>query len=218
MIARRYHFVDVGSAAPALLRERQVHADADDLDVGEFACLFVEPSCLQITHGSVQRRDRGNNARLSGCARQSIVAQIGAFLNFEVRGRLSNFHFTSQQRYRTALKRNCRHEFSSTSRLLSRAKLKRAGSTSEASLRLNRLAPIRLRRMAYSACRQLYAIGQKPYAKSISRTFDECKQHLSTARNVCMRRRRRLMGRNLKSPVRESSRLDLVLPVDQNIV
>src|SRR5262245_50592404 len=162
MIARRYHFVDVGSAAPALLRERQVHADADDLDVGEFACLFVEPSCLQITHGSVQRRDRGNNAHLSGCARQSIVAHIGAFLDFEVRGRLSNFHFTSQQRYRTALKRNCRHEFSSTSRLLSGAKLKKSGKYVRGFVTPQSPRPIRLRRMAYSACRQLYAVGEKP--------------------------------------------------------
>ena len=42
MIARGHDLIDVRGAAPTLLRERQVHADADDLDVGKLAGFLVE--------------------------------------------------------------------------------------------------------------------------------------------------------------------------------
>jgi hypothetical protein len=43
MIAGGDDLIDIGGAAPALLSERQVHADTDNLHVGKLACFFVKP-------------------------------------------------------------------------------------------------------------------------------------------------------------------------------
>src|SRR5712692_106967 len=46
VVARGNDFIDVGGAAPALLRKGQIHADADNLHVGQLACFFVESLSL----------------------------------------------------------------------------------------------------------------------------------------------------------------------------
>src|SRR4029077_4868293 len=47
VVAGGNDFVDIGRAAPTLLRERKIHADANNFHVGQLACLFVEPFRFQ---------------------------------------------------------------------------------------------------------------------------------------------------------------------------
>src|SRR6266511_2134101 len=104
MIARGDHFVHVRGAAPAFLREGQIHTVANDLDVGQLARFFVEPFRFEIANRRVQRRDRSNYSRLPSTACQSIVAHVGALLHFKVGRGLADFRFITQQSQRGVFK------------------------------------------------------------------------------------------------------------------
>src|SRR5438093_3457821 len=104
MVACRDYFVHIGGAAPAFLREGQIHTNANDLDVGQLARFFVEPFRFQIANRRVERRDRSNDSCLPSTARQSIVAHVGALLHFKVGRGLADFRFITQQSQRGVFK------------------------------------------------------------------------------------------------------------------
>ena len=51
MVTGGHDLIDIRGAAPTLLREGQVHADAKDLNVGKLTCLLVESPRFRVTHG-----------------------------------------------------------------------------------------------------------------------------------------------------------------------
>ena len=54
VIGEHLHVVHLEIVAPALLRERQIHADSDDAEVGELAGFFIEALGLRVANWRIE--------------------------------------------------------------------------------------------------------------------------------------------------------------------
>src|SRR3989304_7481674 len=97
MITGRDDLIHARRSAPTLLRKREVHTHADDLHVRKLSRLLVEALGLQVTHRSVQRRNRGHDPGLARGPAQGVLAEID-LLYLEVRGGLPDLDLISKER------------------------------------------------------------------------------------------------------------------------
>ena len=93
--------MSIGSAPP-FLSEREIHADDQNLGVGQIRRFIVETLCLFVTSRSVERGNGRDNSRLSSARGQRDVSQVAA-LQCKFGSRAARLQFRSGQINRSAL-------------------------------------------------------------------------------------------------------------------
>src|ERR1035438_5534383 len=117
VIGEHLHLIHGEGAAPALLRERQVHADSQNIDARQGGRRFIEPLGLRIANRRIERWHHADDSDVAGgiCQRHRLQAAID---HAEIRRGIAGFKLRPNQSHRVASHGGSSRSFhSSSSRL-----------------------------------------------------------------------------------------------------
>ena len=96
MIGQHLDPVHAEGPAPALLGERQIHADGDDIDARELGRLLVEAFGLQVANRCIQRRHHADDAHVVAGLLQ-VDCRKGSIHHAEIRRIIAHLQFGPDQ-------------------------------------------------------------------------------------------------------------------------
>src|ERR1039458_5637009 len=79
VIREHLDLVDAEGPTPALLRERKVHADGDDIDAGKTGGLFIEALGLRVADGRIERGHHADDAHVRAGIFQGDRLEAGGY-------------------------------------------------------------------------------------------------------------------------------------------